>query len=457
MRWWSAAAQWRNWPLQVKLGMVLVVPVIGAGALGVLRVQNDVQFAEEYAGIQHIVDLRAQLLTTLTALQNERNEAVRQGRDLGKLARTTDAEISETSDAVGRMPELGQDATQRYRFVTDSLSALPEARRRGADGDLVLDAYNSVTSAVLGFDRALVGRFPDEELTNVSIALNELLTAHEQVAIQQAAGLVAARAGTISEAERSLLVESDTRLEDNLGDFRAVAPEDIRLQYETTVTGPEINKREPMVRSARVPTTEKPPFTAREWDASFNTTSGLMLDVTRSAADRLRAESAALADKYSNRAIIASLLLLLMVAARRRRQRRARPPPGALGPAAARHRARRGEQAAARGGGEHPRGRGGEGHDRPGAAAHHRGVRPAGQGLRRGARPGGALGGRGGGPAQQPRPHLHQPLAPQPGPRRAAAAADGTAGAEGRTTRPSCRTCSRSTTSPPGCGATTRT
>jgi signal transduction histidine kinase len=315
VRWWSAAAQWRNWPLQVKLGMVLVVPVIGAGALGVLRVQSDIQLAQQYAGIQHIVDLRAQLLTTLTAIQNERNEAVRQSRGLGKLARVTDAEIAETSAAVARTPELGQDATQRYRFVTDSLTALPEARKEvaGGDGDLVLDGYNSVTSAVLGFDRALVGRFPDEELTNISIGLNELVAAREQVGIQQAAGLVAVRAGVLSESERSLLVESDTRLEDNLSDFRAVAPEDIRLRYETSVTGPEINKREPMVRAARAPTTVKPLFTAREWDASFNTTSGLMLDVTRIAADRLRDESAALADKYSNRAIIASLLLLLMV------------------------------------------------------------------------------------------------------------------------------------------------
>ena len=74
--WWSAAVQWRNWPLLVKLGAVLVVPVVGALVLGVLRVKADVDLAQSYERIERVAAVRVELVRVLTAVQQERNEAV---------------------------------------------------------------------------------------------------------------------------------------------------------------------------------------------------------------------------------------------------------------------------------------------------------------------------------------------------------------------------------------------
>lgn len=315
MRWWSAATQWRNWPLQVKLGMVLVVPVIGAGVLGVLRVKDDVELADTYATTERIADLRAQLLTTLNTIQIERTAAARQSRDLDELAAKTDAELARTNSAVAQTTDLGADATQRFQFVTDAVDVLKDAREQAADkvdGDLVLGSYNVVTGAVLDFDRALVGRFPDVELTNISISLNELQAARDQIGIQHAIGLIAARNGTISDFERSTLVKTDARLDDNLNDFRAVAPDALRQGYEATVSGPDVVKRQSLVRAARIPGLDQPRYTADEWHTSFDATNGLMLDVTKNASNSLREKSAALSDDFSTRAGVVSAILLII-------------------------------------------------------------------------------------------------------------------------------------------------
>jgi signal transduction histidine kinase len=315
VRWWSTTVRWRNWPLPVKLGLVLVVPVVGALVLGVLRVQGDASQAGMYRTIERIATLRAQLVTTVTSIEDERNAAVRR-RDLARLAAVTDTATKRTTALVGNTGDLGPVATQRLRNLTGALSLLPYARGQvaaGADGIMVVIAYNAVANAVLAFDRALVGRFPDEELTGSSIALNELQSAREQVGIQQAAGLAALRAGTIGETDRSMIDEADVRLDDNLSDFRAAATRELRTRYDTTVTGADVAKRQLLVLAARTPGGGAPPFTRTQWDTAFDATSTLMADVTTAAADELRTESAALAGRYVHRAGMAAILLLAMV------------------------------------------------------------------------------------------------------------------------------------------------
>ena len=71
--WWTTVAQWRNWPLLVKLAMVLVVPVVGALVLGVLRVSADVNLARSYGDIGRIAALRSELVPTLSAISVSRS------------------------------------------------------------------------------------------------------------------------------------------------------------------------------------------------------------------------------------------------------------------------------------------------------------------------------------------------------------------------------------------------
>ncbi|HEY0452050.1 nitrate- and nitrite sensing domain-containing protein [Actinophytocola sp.] len=313
--WWSTAVQWRNWPLLVKLSVVLVVPVVGALVLGVLRVQADVALAGSYAGIERIANVRVQLVGVLSSIQDERNEAMRRRPDLKRPAAVTDSTLTTANGLIRQTPNLGDNATQRYRNLIGALDLLPYARGQvaaGADGLVVLSSYDAVTNAVLEFDRALVGRFPDEDLTSSSIALNELQAAREQVSLQQALGLLAMRDNALSESERQLMIEADVRLEDNVSDFRAVAPRPLLDRYENTVTGPDVAQRRLLVLAARTPG-PAPGFTLDEWNATSNATTALYADVTGQGAAKLRADSARLADSAGNRAGVASVLLLTMV------------------------------------------------------------------------------------------------------------------------------------------------
>src|SRR5262245_4636646 len=89
VRWWAAAAQWRNWPWLVKLAMVLLVPVVGGMVLGVLRVRSDVELANSYADIARIAEVRTELVPTLSAIQHERNLAMQQ--PTGRVSDFTEA------------------------------------------------------------------------------------------------------------------------------------------------------------------------------------------------------------------------------------------------------------------------------------------------------------------------------------------------------------------------------
>lgn len=311
--WWAAVVQWRNWPLLVKLGVVLVVPVVGALVLGALRVYQDVRLSESYRDIERVAALRVDLGRTLTAVQQERNEAARGGPNMVPLAETTDTAIGRTRDTLGQAPELAEEVSLRYRAMTGTLGLLDYTRDRmvsGGDRTIILNAYNAVTQAILDFDRALVGRFPDEQLTGTSIALNELQGMREQIGVQHATGLLGLDDGTLTAEEGTPIVEADLRLDDNLGDFEAVAPPGMVGRYGRMVTGSALADRRVMTDAVRAGTAR---FTSAQWNASLSTTADLMRRVSDDEAARLRAESGRLAEYISNRAGAESVLLLTLV------------------------------------------------------------------------------------------------------------------------------------------------
>ena len=316
--WWSALVQWRNWPLLVKLGVVLVVPVVGALVLGVLRVRADVELAESYASIERVAEVRVQLVRVLSALQHERNEAVGDGKQLVEATAATDAAIKDVTEVIGATSGDQQriGASSDYRDLIGALGSLVAARgQRAADGDglVVLNGYNAVTNAVLEFDRSLVGRFPDEDLTDTSIALGELQSVREQVSLQQAIGSLALRDDRISGAARQMMVEAGVRLDDQLGDFRSVAPPALRERYDTTVTGQDVTARQQMVDAARTMGPAQARFTAERWNAVSDTTIAQLTEVTQLAAGDLRSAADDLAESISDRAGLESVLLLAMV------------------------------------------------------------------------------------------------------------------------------------------------
>jgi signal transduction histidine kinase len=313
--WWSAAVQWRNWPLLVKLGMVLVLPVVSALALGVLRVQADVELADDYRNIERIANVRVQLVSVLSAVEYERGEAVRADGQFELATRGTDQAVNTLTDVVRESPDLGESAASGYRALARALDSLPSARRQVGDsapGMVVLSAYNAVTTTVIEFDRSLAGSFPDENLTGTSIAVAELQAAREQAALQQAVGNLALREGALPDAGRQQLIEADVRLRDKLDDFGSVAPPALWDRYESVVGGQDVTARQQMVDAARTSLAGMP-FTQQQWNDASNGTNALLANVTKQAAVGLRTDSGELAEIVSDRAGLETVLLLTMV------------------------------------------------------------------------------------------------------------------------------------------------
>jgi hypothetical protein len=313
--WWSATVQWRNWPLLVKLGVVLVVPVVSALVLGVLRVEADVRLARSYAATERVAALRTEFVAVLAAVERERNEALRAGGQLDPAAKATDKAVTAMKEVVRSDPELG-DPTSGYGALVRALGTLPAARRQvtsGADGIIVLSAYNAVVTPVLEYDRSLVGRFPDEDLAATSLALSELQGMSEQVALQQVIGNMALRDHVLPDAARQLLIEADVRFDDKLEDFRAQAPPALTARYEDAVQGDNVIAYLRLVDALRTTDPAALPFSQAQWDTNSNASFALMTDLTRRAATGLRSDSAALAESVSNRAGLESVLLLTMV------------------------------------------------------------------------------------------------------------------------------------------------
>ena len=307
--------QWRNWPLLVKLGMVLVVPVVAALVLGVLRVKSDVDLADSYNNVERIAAVRVQLVHVLSAVLHERNEAVREGADLRPASGATDASVAALARVVRQTPDFGSAAAS-FRAVERALDSLPLARRQATtndDGFVVLSAYNAVTETVTEFDRSLVGRFPDEDLASTSNALSELQELREQVALEQSVVNLGLRDGGLTDTGRQAIVEAEVRLDDKLADFNALAPPELEARYENTVTGQQVTTRQQLVDAARTTVNAELPFTQEQWTAASDATTSRMARLTTWAANDLRAKSTDLADTVSDRAGLESVLLLLMV------------------------------------------------------------------------------------------------------------------------------------------------
>lgn len=128
--------QWRNWPVLVKIGAVLVVPVIGAMTLGTLRVRSDLDLADSYAEVERLAHLREELVPTIGLLQTERNLAMEPQGDAYRRAQwtQTDTLIDTVHWMADNTPDLGPAASSGYDKLKKELGTLPELRQQVITG-----------------------------------------------------------------------------------------------------------------------------------------------------------------------------------------------------------------------------------------------------------------------------------------------------------------------------------
>jgi signal transduction histidine kinase len=328
---WAPLIQWWNWPLLVKLTAVLIVPALLAVALGVVQIQGDVARANSYADMQRLVKRRGELRTLLKTLQMERTMSVErlggsiplEPSALRQQRRRVDSARSAVTSTGSQEVSLGGVAANRYRDAAGLLTRLPALRARVASGHITswtaLNDYSTIIEGLLNLDQALFSPFSAPQLSRSATTLYDLEAAEEQIHLQhvvllQAVGRGHAMTPTLIRALR----ESDVRLRDRLGDFRAVATPTELGDYQRTVTGPAVSRRARAVSTAlavhpRAGAQQHPPtslpISVKQWNHDSEET-GMLVDKAADHLTRtLRTTSAELQDQSSNRAGVASVIV----------------------------------------------------------------------------------------------------------------------------------------------------
>ncbi len=328
--WWHTVVEWRNWRLPVKVGAVLVVPALLAVALGVAQIQREVESANSYARMQRLVELRVGLMPLIEALQMERTlsvERLRGGMPVDpamfqQQAGRVDTAQAAVATTLKQTPLLQGASVNRYDDAVALLGGLPNLRQQVASGRIAtwtaVGDYSTIIKGLLDLDQALVSDFGDAKLSGPATALYDLEVVQEEVHLEHAIVLDARGQGNISGTPliRSLQ-QADIRLQDKLGDFRAVATSEEQRDFQRTVTGPVVSQRARVIDAllSQGPTgrqrTAATPLTIPigSWNHDSETTGQLLEKVEADLAGRLRTTSAALQDQTSNQAGVESVLL----------------------------------------------------------------------------------------------------------------------------------------------------
>ncbi|CAL9580762.1 hypothetical protein SUDANB145_05023 [Streptomyces sp. enrichment culture] len=338
---WAALVQWRNWPLLVKLAAVLLVPALFAVGLGVVQIHDDVTRANSYADMRRLATLRGDLRTLLNTLQMERTMSVQRlstddaadGHSAGahtglpRQRHSVDRALTAVTGTGKRGALLTGVAAHRYRDAAGLLDRLPALRSRVASGDIgawaALDGYGAIIKGVLDLDQALAGEFATPELTRSATALYDLEAVEEQIHVQhaillQAPGRDRPTTPRLVEALRA----ADVRLRDKLGDFRALATPAELSAYRHTVTGAAVTRRaqvvsdvlaESLASGAERNATTWLPVPVDRWNSDSEAAGALVDEVSDGFLDRLRTSSAALHDRTSDSAGVASVVLFAVL------------------------------------------------------------------------------------------------------------------------------------------------
>ncbi|MFL4905915.1 nitrate- and nitrite sensing domain-containing protein [Streptomyces sp. MMS24-I2-30] len=327
--------QWRNWRLLVKLGAVLIVPALLAVALGVIQIQRDVAQANSYADMQKLVKMRGELRSLLGALQMERTMSVERLGDSVPLApsalreqtqRVDRAQAAVTSTRNQEVSLTGV-AANRYRDADSLLTRLPALRTQVASAHITswtaLNDYSTIIKGLLNLDEALFSPLSASQLSRSATTLYDLETVEEQIHLQHVMLLEAVSQGrTITPTLGKALQESGVRLQDGLADFQTVATTAELSDYERTVTGSAVSRRDQAVSAAlaAAPGSEAPqnaatslPASVEEWNHDSETTGMLVAKVGDDLTRTLRTTSARLQDQSSTRAGLASVTVFAVL------------------------------------------------------------------------------------------------------------------------------------------------
>ncbi|MER5389231.1 nitrate- and nitrite sensing domain-containing protein [Saccharopolyspora sp. NPDC002686] len=320
----DAAVQWRNWSLPVKLGAVVLVPVIFAVALGIGQIRWQVDRAAEFGRVAEVLDAVDQIEPLIDGLQRERNSAVEVLVDNGDV-RAVDRDAAAVDGAVGELGELasadvfGPVVADRYRELRPQLDGLAALRQQVQGhqlrADQAIGAYSGVINSAMSLNRALTGSVADQSLSSTAFAMQDMLALIEEVRLQQVWVLTGLGEGSLSPQALDNLQGSRARLLGKITDARATVAAHWQRRLDETLLTPPIVERNRMLAALLKESTDNvysgEYSVAREdWNRGSDASVRTINDGRDELANEVRATAADLEDEASDTAGWDSVLLL---------------------------------------------------------------------------------------------------------------------------------------------------
>jgi len=310
---------------------VLLVPTLAALVLGGLRVQTEIDNANNFHRTVAQVDAAKQITEVIHQLQRERVLMVTgaaaassaAGSPLATQLDRSNTAISELRSAVARLNLPDAGAMDRYNRAVDGLSTLTALRllaQRGVYPDSALfTEYTSVIDTLVQVGREVTAAATTQELSRASTAAQTLDQAKEQISQLDALLQIAAAHNSFqSSLSQDLARSANAAYTASVTDFTAVATSQERQNFSDGYSGSDVDNDHLIEQSALLTPSPTTPlnidihtFTAASALANdkFHQVELGLIGQLRAQASSLAADAAAAAGRD-----IAALLGTLMIA-----------------------------------------------------------------------------------------------------------------------------------------------
>ncbi|MEV4313511.1 nitrate- and nitrite sensing domain-containing protein [Actinocrispum sp. NPDC049592] len=238
-----------NWPLRVKLTMVLVLPTVVAVVLAAGRVEGELSLAGQAAQASAEVTVLDRARAVVHALQRERDLTIARAApaDVDQQRRQTDAAVAAFDEEVADAP-AGLDADGRIAEAQRRLHDLPSVRRSaGSAGATPLTATLTPLLSLDEFGTRLAG---EATIRRTAAALGAVGRVIEQAQFQHTVLSAAGSAKTLPDNEIDALRVADARERDATATLREVSTDEQRTWLSAMVDQRLLDQRDQLKTAA---------------------------------------------------------------------------------------------------------------------------------------------------------------------------------------------------------------
>ncbi len=226
-----------------RLGIAIILPLVGLLTFAVLHVQRSYSEFQDYVGMERLLDRVSDINEITYLLQHERSKGFlfsngeMSESDLKSAFEETDAALLKMNVVANDISTIGTESSiAALAAFQESLAKLPETRAKTLSGEIspsgLIFAYSETVDAALNIQRMAGRATQSAEIARKVFALNSISTAKERASNEQAVIDGAISAGKLTklgfETYSQYIVEQDLMIEA----FLFQQDEEARASYE---------------------------------------------------------------------------------------------------------------------------------------------------------------------------------------------------------------------------------